>query len=134
MQAVNSFFASDDMKNFRDFYGETKSLMADDLSPGHAANRQAVINEAVDIFAGAEFLGRDMSIEKALEMAHLKIAAPYLPQVVRRDIMAKAKKRSKGLTLKPSSSKTSAPKGKGEKPTGEQLVVNTQERLDKLDF
>lgn len=132
-QAVSSFFTADDMKPFNDFYGTSKSIAGEDLSPGCRANRQAVINEAVDIMTGAELMRKEMSIEQAMERAHLKIASPFLPQVVRSGIMAEARTRSKGLTLKPNSSKTPAPAtGPGGKPTETQLEVNTRERLKKL--
>lgn len=136
IQQINSFLGSEDMKYFNDYYGP----IADDsgiplldwrsLQPGQQANRKALVQEADLILAGADIIGKKMTVADALNMAHLTLTAPMQGQIARKKVTSELKKRSKGITLRSSGSKKAADKG-GQK-TEEQLVAITEQRLKRL--
>lgn len=136
IQQINAFLGAKDMGDYDDFYGPTvdanKFPLLDwrGLSPGQQANRQALVSEADLILAGADLIGRRMTIAEALTMAHLRLTAPMQQQVVRSKIVNELKKRNKGITLRSKGSKKAADKG-GQK-SDEQLEAVTQERLNRL--
>ena len=136
IQTVNTFLGADDMKQFEDFYGSTQDGNGNpvwdwrSLTAGQTANRQALVKEADNILLGVELMGGQMSIPEALFRAHLIVSAPVQEKAIRGKIASQAKKREKGITLKPSGTKT--PKTKQQKKTYEGAVVKTQERLDAL--
>jgi hypothetical protein len=111
-QQINTFFAADEMNVYDDFYGKT-SQTGDwqQLTPGQRANRIEVCNRAQTILDGAELTGMRMSAAEAMERAHLEVAAPLAEQFIRERIVKSVTKRAKGVTLKPSGSKTPAATG-----------------------
>ena len=129
---INSFFDSNDMKPFADFYG-TSSNGADwdgSLTPGQKANRLEAVRQADAILAGAEFQGRKMELNEALELAHLSVSDPIKEKVIRANIKNAVKQREKGITIKPKSSNKEQDSGK---PSNEkELMTRTSERLNKL--
>ncbi len=131
---IESFFNSEDTQRFSVMYGTVDKADGADwrnLLPGEQANRIAVCERAEEIVAGAGVLGRDMEFSDALERAHLEISRPMQSKIIREDIMAKVVKRSKGITLKPSS-KVGA-ENTDAKPTGEKdVVANAEARMEKV--
>jgi len=108
-QQVNNFFAADEMDAYGDFYGTTsQSGEWGELDPGQRANRTEVCDRAQLILDGAALAGMQVSVVEALERAHLEVMAPRAEEVVRNRIAQSLKKRSKGVTLKPSGSQTPA--------------------------
>jgi hypothetical protein len=109
-QQINTFFAAPDMASYEDFYGPQSSQVGDwsHLTPGQRANRVEVGERAQMILYGAAAAGVEMGTAEALERAHLEVAAPMAEQVVRDRIARSAKKRAKGITLKPGVSKPPA--------------------------
>jgi hypothetical protein len=111
-QQINTFFGTDDMNLYGEFYGKVPQTGDwSQLTPGQRANRKEVCDRAQGILDGAAVAGMTMSTADALERAHLEVAAPMAEQVVRERITASMQKRAKGVTLKPSGSKTPAPTG-----------------------
>lgn len=139
LQQLNQFYGAEDMKAYESFYGAAKS--ADGvplydwrvLTPGQQANRQAVVDLADRILAGVELQGKQMSVAQGLELAHLSVTSSMTEQVVRDKLVSAVKKRSKGITLKPSGAKTSSDgvAGGGQK-TEEQATINAEARLKAL--
>jgi hypothetical protein len=106
-QQLQTFFTGKDLEAYQDFYGSPDKENPYDWSkttPGQAANRQAVIVEADAIIAGYTLQGKQISNVEALDAAHLRISAPIAEQVVREKLVKQVKKRSKGITLRPSAS------------------------------
>lgn len=130
-QQIGNFFTSDETKPYAEFYGVVPATDVDwaALSPGQLANRFAVINMMDDILLGAELNKREMSIDNAMQVAHLNVSESQRTKVIREELKASVTKRSKSLSLKPSStSKTESTT----KKTEEEFVETTQGRLDKL--
>jgi hypothetical protein len=111
-QQINVFFAADEMDTYGEFYGKTTQTGDwQNLTPGQRANRIEVCNRAQAILDGAAFSGMQMGAAEAMERAHLEVTAPLAEQFVRERIVKSVQKRAKGITLKPSGSKTPAPTG-----------------------
>jgi hypothetical protein len=95
------------MKSYGEFYGDNKISLGeknwDGLSDAQKQARWNVLGIAQDILVGAAAQGRNMDVPEALEKAHLIVSEPVRTKVVRNDLMAQVVKRSKGITLKPSS-------------------------------
>lgn len=130
---VETFFNSEDTQRFAVMYGTVAKdeISWENLLPSERVNRIAVCERAEEIIVGAEVLGREMEFSDALERAHLEISRPMQAKVIREDIMAKVIKRSKGITLKPSSKVRV--EDTETKPNGEKdLLAKTDARLKKV--
>ena len=130
-QQIENFFETDELKLYGGFYGDTPKDATnwDALSPGQKANRWAVIEMMDDLIAGAHMNHRDMTIDEAMQLAHLNVSESQRETVIREQLKADVTKRGNSLTLKPSSSAGS----ESAKPNTEaELVETTQARLDKV--
>ena len=129
-QQIDVFF-KDESKLYGDFYGKVADgdRTWDELTPGQNANRMAVIRMADEMRTGAQALGRELKWDEALSLSHISVSAPLRERVVRERITKTVTKRSKSLSLKPSSS-VSKPSGKSDTRT--EFVQNTQQKLDTL--
>lgn len=125
-QIIESFFGSDDMKPYGDFYGTAKDRRK--LTGEQIGHRLDVINMADEILIGAEMQGRKMDITEALERAHLIVAEPIRTEIIRKEIVSKVKKRASGTTLKPSSKKQS---NTSKAKTGTELETIVEAHLRK---
>ena len=142
LQQLHQFFNAEDMKVYSDFYGVVPDESMFDwskLPPGQLANRRALIDEADAIITGREFQNKPISTIEAMQLAHLQLAAPMTEQIVREKITSQVKKRSKGITLKPSGSATATPTSTGTGVKSEkQALTNLEQRLpafrQKLGF
>ena len=132
-QQVEQFFNGSDLDSYGDFYG--KSAKDDEnwnsLTESQQQHRYDVILMADYILAGAESQGRQLSVTDALNRAHLSVSEPIREQIIREDIIAKVSKRSKSLTLPPTSKKKTPIKTTGGVKSEEQLIADTRERLAK---
>ncbi len=120
------------MKPFEEYYGNTKSVDWSGLTGDQYANRQAIVNRADEILSGAEFLGRDMTVREAVELAHIEVTAPLMQQIVRQDLVKKVQKKAKGATLRPSKSKSKTSPKTGGNLSDAQVVANAEARLADL--
>jgi len=133
-QQIEAFFNTADMAKYEQTYGITEKGDTEwvSLMPNAQMNRIAVIDSAEQLIEGAAQLGREMSIDDALERAHLLVTQPIRDKIIRDDIMGKVVKRSKGITLKPSSKVADAVvKPKGPK-TAAEVEDNAATRLAKM--
>jgi len=125
---VVNFFKDEDLKDYDGLYGADQN----NLTPGQIANRNAVTETADAIIDGMKLEGRTISNSDALMRAHLIVSAPIAEQIVRNKIVKSAKKREKGITLRPSKSKSSSPKIRKGGKSDEQREADAQARLDAM--
>ena len=128
-QQIVTFFTDSKMKAYGEFYGTTPKgdESWDSLTGSQTNQRLAVVEQAALIRAGAESQGQEMSIPKAMELAHLSVSTPVQEKVIREKISGQLKKRAKGITLKPGTG-TKIPVTGG-KPTQPELEAITGQRL-----
>jgi len=133
-QQIENFFNADEVKLYKDFYGEVSKDAVDwsTLSPGQIANRWAVIEMMDNLLTGAHINNRDMKIDEAMRLAHLNISESQREKVIREKLKTTVTKRNKGLSLKPSSTNKSA--DKVSPSTEKELIATTQERMNKLSW
>lgn len=133
-QQITTFFTGNDLKMYSEFYGELPKDNNDwkkSLTRDQQINRYQVLQMADDMLIGAGSQGRDMDVNEALTLAHLSVSEPMREKVIRDEIKANVVKRSKGLSLKPSSGK----KPESTKPgTPGELVAITRERLNAVKW
>lgn len=129
-QQIETFFISDTLKGYEDFYGELpKDVISwDGLTPGQKMNRWTVIEMMDQMVAGAATFGQEMKIDEAMNRAHLYVTEPIREKVIREGIKAKVTERSKNLTLRPSGT---APSEETKPQSKQELESVTRQRLDK---
>jgi len=109
---INAFFENSTMGQFAPIYGERKMGQTwAALTPDQSRNRREVCDLAENIFLGAQAYGRPLSTEAALLKAHLVTTDEYRTKIIRNDLVAKTKKRSKSIQLKPSQGKRTKVQG-----------------------
>jgi len=130
-QQITTFFTDPKMQGYGEFYGVTSKEDTTwlGLTIGQTDQRMAVVEHAALIRAGAESQGQEMSIPKALELAHLSISTPVQEEVIRKKISQQLKERAKGITLQPGTGTKIV--ATGEKPNRAQLEALTAQRLKK---
>ena len=87
---------------------------------------------ADNIIAGADLHGQEIKTVDALTMAHLAVTESMREQMIRKNILATAKKRQKGINFRPNKNKPAPKKAKTEKERETELIKKTQGRLGKL--
>jgi len=132
---INAFFENDSMGQFSEIYGSRK--MGDNhwdaLTDSQKHNRLDVCQLAEDIFFGAQSYGRPVTNEQALLKAHLLTTDEYRTQIIREDLMAKTKKRSKSLQLKPSQGKrTKVSKSEGKPGTQTDFEAKVKNKMKSV--
>jgi hypothetical protein len=126
---VNLFFSDKGLMSNGEFYGLGKSW--DKLEDAQDQNRKLVIARADQLLAGAQAVGRDMSVEQALEEAHNALVVPFIESSVKDKIKKTAKKRNGNLTVVPKSS--SKPKKVEGKPQDDKEILSTtRKRMKKI--
>jgi len=140
VQQMSQWFADPALAPYKEFYGAGVDengfplITNDHLTLDQQANREKLINKAHDWDAGIRLRGGTASIAEALQSAHTIITDSVKTEMVRKDIMSKAKKRASGVTLRASSKKiaptvTLKP---GQKMTDKQFASVTGKRLANL--
>lgn len=102
-QTVDQFFGQKHMASYEEFYG--KSFQ--DADGAQLDNRDAVLQMADAILAGADQQGRELSVDEALDFAHQSVAAKFSSAAVRKDIVGQVRKRKESVTVRPSKTKQS---------------------------
>lgn len=111
IQQYAYWFADDSMKSYEEFYGAGRDsnglplITSDHLTLEQRKNRSAVMNMADDIEAGIQIRGGTTTISDSLGRAHTILTKDIQTKVIRDSILKQGKKRSKGVTLRPSSKK-----------------------------
>ena len=140
VQQMGHWFADPGLKPYNEFYGDavdSNGLMLitqDHLTPAQKQNRENLLNEAGDIEAGVRLRAGTISVADALTRAHANLTKDMQTEIIRKVIIKSAKKRSKGVTLRPSGS-TIKPQEKlkpGEKISEKQVNINASRRLKQL--
>lgn len=126
---VNQFFTADTLKPYKDFYGEGKDI--NKLTLEQNKRRWAVLDKADDIASGAYDMGRPVTSDEAMDMAHLLISADVQKQAMRAELKATIVKRNKGLTLKPAQSKA-AVTVKDAKTTAADLEAKVEAKMKEI--
>ncbi len=137
VQQMSQWFADPALAPYKEFYGAGVDengfplITNDHLTLDQQVNREKLINKAHDWDAGIRLRGGTASIAEALQSAHTIITDSVKTEMVRKDIMSKAKKRANGVTLRASSKKiTPAVTLKpGQKMTDKQLEDVTEKRI-----
>jgi hypothetical protein len=125
---IDSFFGDRTMQSYEAFYGPSGKDWSK-LDSAQFDNRWAVVQMADSIIIGAASLGETLSVDEALQRAHAVVAEPVREKIIREELKGKALKRSKGLSIPPSSGKS----GSSAKPsTKEEFEIVTQQRLSKV--
>jgi len=108
-QIFTFFDERDDMKPYKNFYGTLeKGKTWDELPQLQHQNRWSVLQQADLLLNGAAIQGEEMDVGEALNLAHMLATDGMKEQIIREKIKKQVKKRSNGLTLKPSKEKIKA--------------------------
>lgn len=140
MQQMVYWFADDSIKGYEEFYGSGRDsnglplLTTDHLTMEQRKNRSAIIDMADDIEAGLQLRGGSTSIPDALNRAHIIVTKDIQTAVIRDGILKSAKKRSKGITLRPSGKKvvSEVKLKQGEHKEEKQIYADADRRLKDL--
>jgi len=140
IQQMSYWFADDSMKGYEEFYGSGRDanglpmLTTNHLTMEQRKNRDDVINMADDIEAGIQLRGGSTSIPDALNRAHIILTKDIQTSMIRNGILKSAKKRSKGITLRPSGKKVAieVKLKPGEHKTEKQTYADAEKRLKRL--
>jgi len=105
---INSFFDGKNLEAFSEFYGKSEKdkNWNQVLTGEQMQNRHQVIVMADQIGAGAKLAGKEMDRSETLRRAHLAASDSVRETVIRNELKEKAKKRSKGITVKSTGRKT----------------------------
>ncbi len=126
---VDKFFTDPTVKPYKDFYGEGVDTAK--LTQEQHSNRFKMLQMAEDIVIGSQAHGRDITVEAAMEAAHLLVSEPVREKAVRAELKATVKRRAKGVTLRPAKSKAAKTVTDG-KLSQEQMVAKVAAGLRKV--
>ena len=141
IQQMVYWFADDSMKSYEEFYGAGRDvnglplLTTDHLTMDQRKNRNEVIGLADDIEAGIQLRGGSSTIPDSLSRAHVILTKDIQTKVIRDSILKQGKKRSKGVTLRPSSKKIEqkVELKQGEHKEEKQIYSDAKRRLKELN-
>lgn len=130
-QQIDGFFGSPDIAAYQEVYGVVKkdSKDWDDLTQGQIKKRWSVVEQANLILLGAQQQEMEMSMDEAFERAHLLVTEDVREQTIRKQIKAKAVKRSKNITFEPNSSTKVVNSGK---KTKTEILARAKQTLQKV--
>ncbi len=126
---VDKFFTDPVLKPYENFYGSGKDTAK--LTQEQHGNRFSMLQMAEDIVIGSQAHGRDITVEAAMEAAHLLVSEPVREEAVRKELKATVKKRAKGVTLKPAKSKAAKTVTDG-KLSQKQMEAKVQAGLNRV--
>ncbi len=105
-KVVQEFFMGDEMQSSQDTYG------TDVLTQEHVDARKELLLRADDMIIGATEHGRELSVQEALERAHVTLSQGTQDERIRADIRESMKKRT--ITTQGSHQETVLPEGNRE--------------------
>ncbi len=126
---VDKFFTDSALKPYVDFYGEGNDT--EKLTQGQFKHRHDMLQMAEDIVVGSQAHGRNITVEAAMEAAHLLVSEPVREEAVRKELTATVKRRAKGVTLKPAKSKAAKTVTDG-KLSEKQMIAKVEAGLRKV--
>jgi len=122
---VDNFLGSKEMSSFADTYGKDVATATEE----QVKNRMELFGEADNLIAGAKAHGKSITVEDALNRAHLILSQGTRDEVIRQQIRDSMKKRTK--TIK-SSHKADSPAKTNEPISEEELEKRTEARMREL--
>ncbi len=126
---VDKFFTDSILEPYVDFYGEGNDT--EKLTQGQFKHRHDMLQMAEDIVVGSRAHGRNITVEAAMEAAHLLVSEPVREEAVRKELKATVKRRAKGVTLKPAKSKAAKTVTDG-KLSEKQMIAKVEAGLKKV--
>lgn len=141
VQQMSQWFADPALVPYEEFYGAGKDaktgfpfITNDHLTVDQGINREKLLDIANDIDTGVRLRGKGISVAEALQQAHNVLTVDMQTEMVRKDIMSKAKKRAKGVTLRASGTNVTptVTLKPGQKMTDKQFASVTEKRLANL--
>ena len=126
---VDKFFTDPTVKPYKDFYGEGVDTAK--LTQEQHGNRFKMLQMAEDIVIGSQAHGRNITVETAMEAAHLLVSEPVREKAMRAELKATVRKRAKGVTLKPAKSKAAKTATDG-KLSQKQMEAKVQAGLNRV--
>lgn len=125
--AIESFFNTDALKPYQSLYGSVKT----GLTEANVQVRNRVLETAYDLITGASALRQQhIPLEEGLTLAHELVSKDFKTTAVREGIKKEAKKRQRGLSLKPSKTRTQAMRDPSGTPRNRaELEARTRDRL-----
>lgn len=123
--ATQDFLKSKEMESFRDTFG----VEIKDLTEEQVKNRMDLFGQADIIVAGAKDHGIDITIQDALERAHIIVSQGTRDEGIRQSIRDSLKKRTK--TTKTTHQQTTTP-GDNEEVSDEELEKRTEARMKAI--
>lgn len=124
-RSVEKFFDAPEMRPYAQAYGRSTET----LTESQKAERNKVLEVADALVRGYQDQGRSLGIEEALMLAHDTVAKPVTEAAVRSKIGKEAKKRGRGLSLKPSNRGGTPLERTGTPRSREELESRTRARL-----
>lgn len=102
---VDGYFSSKELEPYHDHYGKSGQTLSDK----QLAERQKVLETADLLISGARSMGRPITLDEALTMAHDSVSSPIAAKVAVKKIETQVKARQQQITLRPGS-RAPAPK------------------------
>lgn len=102
---VDGYFSSKELEPYHDHYGKSGQTLTDK----QLGERQKVLETADLLISGARSMGRPITLDEALTMAHDSVSSPIAAKVAVKKIETQVKARQQQITLRPGS-RAPAPK------------------------
>jgi hypothetical protein len=127
---VDEFFGNEELKSYSELYGSSQ----EGLNEAQLETRNKVLDTAYDLITGAATLrNQQLSLNEALGLAHEIVSKDFKETAVRQEVKKKAKKRNRGLSMKPTKgSGRNALDRKGEPRDRSELESRTRSRLKSV--
>jgi hypothetical protein len=104
-KSIDSFFTGDDLKPYAEEYGKVGQQLTDK----QLESRAKVLEHADLLISGARQMGRNITLEEALTLAHDAVSGPVKTQAARRQLTGQVQQRQAAQTLRPGTRRTAAP-------------------------
>lgn len=95
---VTDFYAGESLKPYAKLYGDGKTR----LTVEQLESRNNMLEQADALMLGAKQMGRNLTVDEALHMAHDIVSSDFRETAARESIKKVAKNRSRGRTQRPS--------------------------------
>lgn len=105
VKQIDNYFSSEELSPYHDHYGKGGQT----LTEAQLTARGKVLSTADLLIAGARSMGRPMTLDEALTMAHDSVASPIAAKVAVKKIETQVVQRQAAISLRPGSRGSSAP-------------------------
>lgn len=96
---VDDYFGAKEMEPYHDHYGKGGQT----LTEGQLAARQKVLETADLLISGARSMGRPMTLDEAMTMAHDSVSSPIAAKAAVKKIEQQVRTRQAAISLRPGS-------------------------------